>query len=167
MRPVTVLVSLSLSLALLVPTATASAEDHADGRPDRASVLVSDVVADGLVVSGLAADKPVLGLLGLGVYLAGAPIVHGAKGHRDRAVLSVGVRVAAPTLLGYLGCKLIGDRSNHSHSFIPNRFGCALGLGIGVLAGGAGAEVVDWLFISTPDRGVAPSSRMFLLSGSF
>ncbi len=146
---------------------TAIAPAHADHTGDRASVMVSDVVADGLVLGGLAGKNKILGVAGFATYLIGAPIVHASKDHWDSAGQSLALRVAAPLALGALACKVVGDRDNHSTSIMPTRFGCVLGLTIGVLAGGAAAQIIDWKLLSSGDRPASAAPRVFSIGGSF
>jgi hypothetical protein len=112
----------------------------------------------------------VLGLAGLGVYLAGPPILHGVRGNATNVESSLGYRVGLP-LAGFtagfvIGCVAGGVASSRSSGsewrFSSLAYAYAFGIfgaGVGVLA----AMVVDATVIArepvtrTTAWGVIPS----------
>lgn len=159
-------VVIAVAIAAAAPTAAPSSARADVDKPDRATVMVVDVMGDGLVVAGLAGKNRVLGVLGGVAYLAGAPLVHGTKDHWDRAAQSLGVRVGAPVVGALVGCTLIGEHGDHKLSIFPRK-PCGLGLAVGVLAGAVAAQIVDWTLISKGDRGVNQAPVAFSIGGSF
>jgi hypothetical protein len=98
----------------------------------------------------------------LGAYVLGAPIVHAAHGHWDRAGISIAMRAGGWLVLGFAGAGVGGmiDRSD----------GVGTGAAIGVLAGIVTPIVLDATILSkektatkprdatfTPTAGVTPS----------
>lgn len=115
-------------------------------------------------------DHDTLGYVGAAAYLLGGPVVHLRYGEWTDAGASLGLRLAAPAALGYLGCTVFGDRHGQGrrdgHAGDPDD-ACLLGGLAGLALGVVGAEVVDWTVLSRVDDGAAPAARMVSLGGRF
>jgi hypothetical protein len=173
----------SLSAALLVSLAwgapagasessdeTAKSEVPMVGYGWRVALIDAAALALGGAALGIAlADSPrdkssatVLAVAGLGVYLAGPPILHGARGNATKVEESLGYRVGLPLAGATVGViagwvTYAGYRGWYSPAF-PLVFGM-VGAGVGALA----AMVVDATVIArepvlrTSALGVVPS----------
>lgn len=125
------------------PVATSTPAEPASawyGQP----ILVADVAALGLVLTGLASSRSsptaakVLVLGGLATYGLGGPIVHLAHDNPGRALGSVGLRVGMPVVAGLIGIAV------EKSSCQPAEWFCGVaGMTLGGLAGIAGAVAVD------------------------
>jgi hypothetical protein len=76
-------------------------------------------------------------------YLFGAPIVHAAHGHWDRAGASLALRIGAPIVLGYLGSGL-GTLTCPGKASDTSNYHCVNGAtGAGAIAGLVAAISLD------------------------
>jgi hypothetical protein len=84
--------------------------------------------------NGNATTVAAAGLIGLGAYLAGGPIIHAAHGHPGKAGVSLALRVGLPVLAWAVGFGL-GSNSCHDsydHEGCPTDYAAAATL-VGVL----------------------------------
>lgn len=144
--------------ALLVGVASTSAGNaHADDSEWYGyQTLLSDGLAIGILVGTGKTDHNDLALAGLAVYVAGAPIVHLAKGSASRAAKSLGLRVGLPLAGGVVGLALGGDG-------LEALGGAAMGTLLGVIS----AIAADAIWVANgPDPDDA-RPRMLSFGGSF
>ena len=106
---------------------------------DAATVALAATV--GTVDSGDRQVENVIAGMVLVPYALGGPVVHAAHGQWGRAGASLGLRLGAPTV-GALGGYLVGSAScaRPDTSDVPC---AAVGAGLGLLAGGAAAIILD------------------------
>jgi hypothetical protein len=99
------------------------------------------VAAMGATEAAIDPDSQTLGAVAVGTYLLGGPAVHVYHQSIDKAVMSLGLRAAAPFALGLMGAA-IASGSDDDRGFAKMGTGLggfAIGAGIGAL----GASIVD------------------------
>jgi hypothetical protein len=153
------------ALVVMVAAARAAAADDADGISDaRTPVLVGDIAAGTLMVATYASGSLITGYSALGLYLVGAPVAHAIAGDGLTST-SFGRRLVFPLGAGLAGV-LIGiglegdDCDDDCHSL------ALLGGGLGLLAGGVLASVLDYRDASDLSTG-EPEPMMFTYGGGF
>lgn len=92
-----------------------------------------DVASLGIAAAALSTNSEGLGYVSLGTYLVGSPIVHLAHGEPLRALGSLGLRAAVPTISGFVAVGISGEKG------LGGLFPAAIGVGIGA----AVAMVID------------------------
>jgi hypothetical protein len=113
------------------------------------AALMAGIVAGG---SGIELDDELRGI-GVGTFLLAAPMIHAANGHGLRALGSLGLRLALPTLGAALGVHLQTRSSSQCtlgglcHDAVPQG-GLVIGIGIGALT----AVVVDTWLLAKPTK---------------
>ncbi len=129
-----------------------------DGEAYTTPVVIVDIIGDALIVSAdiLGSRIPdtdpaddddvpdadrvlpvlVLGLLGIGTVVAGAPIVHFAEGEVDRGLADAGLRIVLPIAGFQATCRTL-----------ETDFWCRVGAYGGLLV----AEAFDWFYLSRLD----------------
>lgn len=110
----------------------------------------------GSVASGASRSATVFGAAGLGTYALGGPIVHFAHGEVSRGFVDLGIRAAAPLVLG-VGGGIIGGRtapsSNDADKSLANGYvGVTQGATIGALVGAITASAIDAIFLAHDER---------------
>ena len=121
------------------------------GIPDAASfVLGGAAIATAAGARGDTAAPLVLAATSIGTYALGAPIVHLANGYEVRALVDLGVRVAAPAILGF-GATGVLCASQGCGGDWGASWALAFGLGIGGGVGALSAIVFDH-FVIPSDR---------------
>lgn len=142
-------ISTLLGLALVTVTSFARADETvASPEPVRHEVvrsyawqtLLVDGSALGLMVTGLAVREPAVTWTGVGSYALGPAIVHVTHGNVANAVISGGMRIVGPPLLGAAGFGVgwaIGG-ADWGGLLLGSAFAF-----VGVLGGYVGAVAVD------------------------
>jgi hypothetical protein len=109
--------------------------------------LIADGATLALWIGGSAANTQALTDVGWASYLLAPPIIHWAHGKVGIGFASLGIRIAAPLVLGLtglaVGCAAGGSSGNSNNGLYGLAAGCAVGFGVGVLTGYAGAVVLD------------------------
>jgi len=174
--PTTVKLSLVLPLTvlgLLVSATPARAQDpppdeagQPRGPSERLQILMGDVTAVGLFLSGAAFEgkdgqdtqlADGLRYAALGGYLLAGPVVHVQHGHPGRAIVSLFLRAALPVAGAYIG---------RSSATCTGDLLCGLGeTAAGFVAGTAVASIIDVALLSSasldaslePERARRPS----------
>ncbi len=134
----------------LPPGLTPPTAMSADHRSYRGEVLLYDGISDALIVGGLSGAGggfPVM--LGLGGYLVAGPDVHLRHGHTGRAIASLALRIALPSLGWYVGSQSGGDD--------PEIAAGLLALGGMVIAQAVDIGVLARDDDPPPPRSIAPS----------
>lgn len=113
------------------------------------------LIADGVSIT----STPFVPLLGLGLYLTAAPIVHLAHGNIARAGASLGLRVGLP-LTGALAGALVWQGTSSCNGHDVCSFGGIEYALVGAAVGGAGAVLIDAAVLSRmPDTDPAPPAQ--------
>jgi hypothetical protein len=107
--------------------ATAIASLPIDARADEPAptiwygwqTLLADGASVGIAAAGAAAGSGAVALVGLGGYVAGAPIVHVAHGQGWRAALSLGGRLLLPIGVGAFAGAVTTPKPCDPHGFGP------------------------------------------------
>ncbi len=149
-------------VSALPPTAPVRAER----RPLSVSYAWQTVAADGVGVSlllvGVASSSNGAMIVGTGTFLLGTPLVHLAHGNPGRAVGSLALRGALPTLAFAAGYTAFHRSDQGTHELFPSGFGEGVLLGIG---GIVACVAIDALLLAeetpaAPARPQAPISRL-------
>jgi len=151
-----------LVLVLALVAGSARADETDTTRYYGWEILLADAAAWGLLVTSRSDAQAALGL---GIYALAAPAIHAANDEPVHAGLSLGLRLGAPVVGGYLA-----ERNSHSSEDdgIPPAFG-------GIILGAIAAEVFDaavlgWHTERHLHAGYAPArggGGVFSLSGAF
>jgi hypothetical protein len=134
----------------------------------RSDVLLADGASLGLIVLGPVSGNAELTAYGVTGYFLAAPIVHLAHGRGTQAVQSLALRVGLPFFGGFLGYKLgpndVICESSGGLEGAPSASGggCGdqgsfVGMGLGILAGGVTAMVLDAKYLTRYEKRVSPS----------
>lgn len=158
-------------LLLLVATATAARADapgmtapvtsapvdQGDTDSYRLQTALCDAAA--LAMFAMAAkseDGDAAGTIGLGLYVAGGPIVHLIHHHNGRAVASLLLRVGLPMVVGAAGAGLASGSCNNGDDDDCG-FAALGGAVIGAVVGAAAASAIDIGYLSRGED--APATR--------
>jgi hypothetical protein len=132
----------------------------------RLEVFALDAGATVALVAGNR-NSAVVGLA-LGTYVLGAPILHLMHGRQGTAMVSLGLRVGLPLLVGMIGSRAFADSSD------PDSDGPIAGAALGVMTGAVTASAIDIGALAAGDErphlAVTPASHggmTFGLAGSF
>lgn len=99
-------------------------------------------------------DGSSMALAGVGIYLLGAPAVHGGNGNWGKAGASLGLRLTAPLAGAFTGALLASSRCEHDSSSH-----CGLGEAVGgFFIGALVPPVVDAIFLGKKEVPVKPAS---------
>lgn len=134
----------------------------------RTDVLLADGASLGLIVLGPISQHAELTAYGVTGYFLAAPIVHLAHGRGAQAAQSLALRVGLPFFAGFLGYKLgPSDTVCASYGSLDGApsapgGGCGdegsiVGMGLGILAGGITAMVLDATYLTHYEKRVTPS----------
>jgi hypothetical protein len=137
-------------LSLLAAVATARADapgltppiepapaEPADTGSYRLQTALCDVAAIGLFTIAANSNGNAAGSLGLGMYIAGAPVVHLYHHHNARALASVALRVGLPILGGLVGSALSSGQCTGDDCDLAGLAGALLGVSVGMVAASA------------------------------
>ncbi|HEU4539117.1 MAG TPA: hypothetical protein VFS00_33580, partial [Polyangiaceae bacterium] len=117
---------------------------------------VMDAAAFASFFSGISdeSDGSSMALAGVGIYLLGAPAVHGGNGNWGKAGASLGLRLTAPLAGAFTGALLASSRCEHESSG-----NCGVGEAVGgFFIGALVTPVVDALFLGKKEVPVKPAS---------
>ena len=107
--------------------------------------LLSDVTSSVLFAqNGSSHGVAPLQYIGIAGYVAGSPLIHGANGCWNNALLSAALRLGLPTLGGLTGMALTKPDSQSDDSDISR----ALAIGGGIIVGALAAMLVDDIFVA-------------------
>jgi hypothetical protein len=132
---------------------TASPVDHGDIDSYRLQTAMSDAAALAMfVIAAKSEDGDATATIGLGIYVAGGPIVHLIHHHNGRAVASLALRVALPFLAGAVGA---GIASGNCGGDCNDPFAALGGAVIGAVVGAGAASAIDIGYLSRGEDGPA------------
>jgi hypothetical protein len=119
-------------LIVLVSTATAVADNRDEPKSDRYAeqIIATDVAAIGLAVGGHEAGQEALRDVGMGIGVAGAPLIHLANGNYRGAAGSLALRITLPLAAAVLGDELAPDDTATGRI----KTGHVLGMAVGLMA---------------------------------
>ncbi len=121
--------------------------------------LLADGASVATMVLGGTTQSSAVGLIGLGGYFAGAPIVHGVQGRVGVAFASFGLRLGIPTLGAVVGYAAAGPCSASEHDGF---FGCSFHgwaeAGVGALIGAGTAVAIDAAVLAHGKRSAEPET---------
>jgi hypothetical protein len=116
---------------------------------------IIDVAAFAAFFSGVNDQESSMAWAGVGMYVLGAPVVHGFKGQWGKAGASVGLRLGAPVAGAFTGALLASGSCRRSD---PEDL-CGVGAVVsGFLLGALVPPLVDAIFLGRKEVPVKPSS---------
>jgi hypothetical protein len=142
-----------------------AARERASGRESNDywygwQTLLADGGSLATMIAGGTSQSTAIGLVGLGGYFFGAPIVHGVQGRTGAAFASFGLRLGLPTLGAVVGYAAAGPCSASEHNGF---FGCSFHgvaeAAVGVLIGAGTAVVLDAAWLARGTRRPEPAPR--------
>jgi hypothetical protein len=151
--------SVAIAVALAAEGLCQPSAAHADDRWYGWQTLAVDGVADVLFVGGSFGENENATMVGLAVYLLGAPIIHGSHSEWPRAGLSLGLRGALPTAGGLIGYGLC---TPDPVEFLRCIGAAVVGIGVGIVV----AQAIDSAAIAYGDDD-RTTPTMVRLGGSF
>lgn len=123
--------------------------------------LAADGAATGLLVGAILTHKNVsktLFALSAATYLIASPVIHGANEEPGKALGALGLRVAAPVSLGFLG--IIAGAASDSHgNWGAPLAGGVIGFGLGIIT----AMAIDAAALARRDSPTAQSGSTLTL----
>ncbi len=105
--------------------------------------MMVDGAAAALIVGGAKTEMPHLFALSFATYALGAPIVHLVHGSPGKFVADLGIRLGAPVVGGLTGAGIVCLVDGSCASI-----DAAIGGGLGIIAGGVAAMVIDYAALS-------------------
>jgi hypothetical protein len=130
--------------------------DHGDADSYRLQTAAADAAALAMfVIASKSEDGDAAASIGLGMYVAGGPIVHLIHHHNGRAVASLALRVVLPVIAGAVGAGIASGRCSSQDCDDP--FAGLGGALIGAVVGAGAASAIDIGYLSRGED--APATR--------
>lgn len=116
--------------------------------------IIGDAAAAITIIAGGIAMNEIIAGIGAGLFVLGSPVAHFTKGNWGRALISMGMRVAAPALLGLLSGFALNEIDG------GGGLGGVVGGAIGAVIGAYVAAGLDIGFLARDKVEVAPKDDL-------